>query len=342
VRPLTSVRLESLRHGSSSAYAGTTSNTAPEDFREPPGENACSVVILPNGSGFIGLNCELKAPHSFRATIIKTVMNKSIQHLIGFSVCVLVLSSASAAPISGSQHIYDSRYTPQYGNAALKDNAGFTGPFGPFGWYINYTMNFDGRRVMNNVQIDFVFDLTLGFTAAQKTAYMANAERRIEGIWNNQYWIADANNNATYPIMFDLSVVGPYAQTVFIGDGPGRASVFSWFDDSSAAIMAHEFGHMLGLFDEYIGGAVNRYPNPTLSRDGLMGLGASQGRFQMYPRYYQQDLDFVRGLNPGQRFRLQAAVPEPSTSALFLIGALALAAYRKKLPYLLFFVGRSK
>jgi hypothetical protein len=49
----------------------------------------------------------------------------------------------------------------------------------------------------------------------------------------------------------------------------------------------------------------------------------------MPERYYQQYLDFVRGLNPGSDLRLQP-IPEPATIGLLALGGLALARRRRR------------
>jgi hypothetical protein len=56
------------------------------------------------------------------------------------------------------------------------------------------------------------------------------------------------------------------------------SDVLNWNAGSiTAGVMAHEFGHYLGLYDEYIGGGIDKYPNPTLSTaiDGNRRLTAT-------------------------------------------------------------------
>lgn len=116
----------------------------------------------------------------------------------------------------------------------------------------------------------------------------------------------------------DVTTTGPFDQTVTVHKGDGRADMTNWYETDTASINAHEFGHMLGLFDEYIGGAVDQYPNPTLSNDGLMGLGALNPNPVMYERYYQQYLDYMRQLNPTGNFALRT--PEPASWLLMAVG----------------------
>ena len=123
-------------------------------------------------------------------------------------------------------------------------------------------------------------------------------EVNIERIWNNRFAITDTTNNNTFPLTVDVDRRSTFHQTVAVHPGSGRADALNWFQSITASIMAHEFGHMLGLFDEYIGGAVDKYPNPTLSDKGLMGFGALSTDRKMLPRYYQQYFDYMATLIP--------------------------------------------
>jgi hypothetical protein len=247
--------------------------------------------------------------------------------LVAF-MSVILTSPATAAYITGSQKVSGTIATPQYGDASLLDNAGNPGPFGPFALNFSYIRSFDGTQLLKDVEIDFVFDA--GFTDAQKAAYTIAAETNVEGIWNNKFRILDTDSNIAFPLSVDLTTTGPFDQTVTVHKGAGRGNALNWFEDYTAAVEAHEFGHMLGLFDEYIGGSVNQYPNPTLSNEGLMGLGALNLEPLLLPRYYEQYLDYMNTLNPGYHFTI-VAVPEPPTLFLFLTGVVALLGLRKKL-----------
>ena len=187
---------------------------------------------------------------------------------------VLIPVTVSAHYITGSENVSGSRFTPRYGDATLLDNAGNPGPFGPYGWNFSYTRSFDGTTLNKDVEINFVFASNLGYNADQQETYENTVSANIEKIWNNKFKVVDTANNSSFPITVDVTTTGPFNQTVQVHAGSGRGNMLNWFVNHSASVNAHEFGHMLGLFDEYIGGAVDQYPDPALSDDGLMGLGA--------------------------------------------------------------------
>jgi hypothetical protein len=233
--------------------------------------------------------------------------------LASFASVVFLAPTVAVALTTGSEFVTGTLFTAQY------TDAGNT--FGPFATNFSYIRSFDGASVAKDVQINFVFDAALGFDVAQQAAYRATVEGNIEGIWNNKYVIVDTAKNSVFPVVVDVTTTGPrFDQSVAVHPGSGRADVQNWFVGDSASVNAHEFGHMLGLFDEYIGGSVDRYPNPTLSDAGLMGLGALSATPEMLPRYYDQYLGYISTLNPDSTFQL-AQVPEPSTLILVSLGS---------------------
>jgi hypothetical protein len=248
------------------------------------------------------------------------------------AVCALLLPSiANSHYITGSENVVGTRNTAQYTSG--------TDTYGPFGWNFSYTRSFDGTALTKHLEIDFMFDLGLGYTNLQKQAYRDAAEANIEGIWNNKFKIVDTSNNMMFALAVDVTTNGPaFNQTVTVKQAQGLGdepyNMTHWYvGQDTAASHAHEFGHMLGLFDEYVGGAVNQFPNPLLSNDGLMGLGALNANPVMYERYYQQYLDYMKVLNPetDHAFRLSQV---PESGGLFYAGILALALFRWRSSWL--------
>ncbi|REK07903.1 MAG: PEP-CTERM sorting domain-containing protein [Planctomycetota bacterium] len=227
---------------------------------------------------------------------------------------------ATATLIHGSENVSGRRDTARYTYNGKS--------YGPFGWDYSYIRSFDGTKLTKHVEVDFLFDAGLGWGDAEKAAYKAGIESGIEAIWNGQYSIRDNGTGLLYPLTVDVATTGPFNQVVVLHPGDGPTNLYNWYENDTYVINAHEFGHMLGLYDEYLPGAIDQYPNPTLSSDGLMGLGALDPDPVFYPRYFQQYLDYMVQLNPTESFSL-VQVPEPATWLLLVVGLACLAAKRR-------------
>jgi hypothetical protein len=88
-------------------------------------------------------------------------------------------------------------------------------------------------------------------------------EKGIEGMWSGRYNVVD--QNLTYPLLFDVNFVSSGQDyRTRVDPTPGCSSQMSrWCIDNISTnerqdeVAAHEFGHQVGLFDEYSIGAVD-------------------------------------------------------------------------------------
>ena len=242
--------------------------------------------------------------------------------LPGPTICLIFLlvplSQANAQLAAGSQNVVGTLYTPQYT---------YDGKiYGPYSGNYSYAISFDGSRVEKDVQIEFVFRPNITMTTEEQTAWMSNVEAGIEDQWNDRCFLKDNDTGSAYPLLVDVTYEGPFDQTVTVwndGEGPWT-NMFNWHVGDSTLCNSHELGHMLGLYDEYWGGAVNPLPDPRIDEDALMG--SITGDPEMPLRYYQQFLDYVLELNPDSNLAL---IPEPGVLILLIIGGIALINHRR-------------
>lgn len=127
---------------------------------------------------------------------------------------------------------------------------------GGFLWDVKYELGFDGGA--------FTVRTRIHLTGDNPGALAQTWEQGIESIWNNKYCLSDGTRD--YAINFDVQFVGAGDEhyDVAVTAGYGRDDMLDWSTQSSWGpdyqddLAAHEYGHMIGCFDEYAGGATYR------------------------------------------------------------------------------------
>jgi len=192
-------------------------------------------------------------------------------------------------------------------------------------------------------------------------------EKGIEGIWSGHFNVLDPTLNQTYPLLFDVNFVssGQDFNTRVDPSAPCSSQMSRWClnnpggfsNDYQDEVAAHEFGHQVGIYDEYTPfGAIDPAAPPgsicTIPPQGqafcdslmadlgptkqryyesiLANLGSLLGRnlslaFAGQPPYPADAPLPDYGLHHGEpdNFAEPQQVPQPATIALLLASALA-------------------
>ena len=119
-------------------------------------------------------------------------------------------------------------------------------------------------------------------------------EEGIESIWSNAFDLSDGTY--FYDTVFNVdwlntSVGADHTVNVIVGNGnvnltqwyTGRPSGYSY--SRQGVIAAHEFGHMIGLFDEYRNGALN--PEGLIRNNSIMGRNLSSPRIDHFDAFLE-------------------------------------------------------
>jgi len=123
-----------------------------------------------------------------------------------------------------------------------------------FSWRYSYDIAFRESKVLVHVAIHLI--PAGGVTKLELDRVKPAWEKGIEEVWSNKFSIATPAGER-YPIMIDVFFKGPrYHHDVIVRPGGGRSNELNWNILDSPMIAAHEFGHMLGVFDEYRRGAI--------------------------------------------------------------------------------------
>lgn len=200
-----------------------------------------------------------------------------------------------------------------------------------FNWTASYDISFTNQDLLIDVDV-FLAGFEPG--AALRDIWKDG----IESIWSNAFDIFDGTYY--YDTVFNVDWLdSPLGSDhfVFVHEGDGAVNLQNWYTgnpsgqgfDKQGRVAAHEFGHMIGLLDEYSGGA-----SQIIRPDSIMGSQLSSPQADHYT-------DFTNwlSLNSGANSLSLVAdnglhhyveeVPEPTSLVLFLFASIYLVRRRQ-------------
>lgn len=152
-----------------------------------------------------------------------------------------------------------------------------------FVWNYGYDIEQKDNRVFVHVAINLVpaDDVTRPELDRVKDKWEAGIER----IWSDRFSLVTPSGEQ-YPVVIDAVFNGTRSHyDVIVSRNGGRTDELNWNLMISPEAAAHEFGHMIGAFDEYRGGAVA--PDTEITdRTSIMTGGPDKGR-ETYARHFE-------------------------------------------------------
>ena len=122
-----------------------------------------------------------------------------------------------------------------------------------FEWRYGYDIQFRDGQLLVSVRINPI--PTGGVTKSDLDRVTPIWEKGIENIWSEKFSLVSPSEERI-PIVIDVSFKGPrFHHDVIVRPSGGRSDELHWNLRDTPATVAHEFGHMLGMFDEYKRGA---------------------------------------------------------------------------------------
>jgi peptidoglycan hydrolase-like protein with peptidoglycan-binding domain len=112
-----------------------------------------------------------------------------------------------------------------------------------YGLTSRYSFQVTDTRVLISVKVNFT-------GLAPPGAWFGH----VPAVWNKYQAVRDAPTRKVLPIDFEMiRGTGPEAMTIAVVAGTGRANAGRWFvgDTNAASTVPHEYGHLVGLQDEY-------------------------------------------------------------------------------------------
>lgn len=151
-----------------------------------------------------------------------------------------------------------------------------------FLWKTAYDIQFDGNIIDIKVFIKLV-----RATDVRKIQIEQVKDKwlhKIHSVWSKQYAL-QTTSGQHYPIHISAKFVRLHPHhEIIIRSQSKKIDEYNWSIHTSPYIISHEFGHMIGAFDEYPSGAID--PQTQLI-DLTSIMGRAQSNSTSYARHYK-------------------------------------------------------
>jgi hypothetical protein len=138
---------------------------------------------------------------------------------------------------------------------------------GRFSWTSRFRVQPEIDQIKVKVAIGLV--AAAGVSQAEINRVKARWKSGIEQAWSDLFALR-LGNGALLPIRIKVRFHGPhFDHRVIVQPGSGVSHQLRWHLNDPPELAAHEFGHMLGAYDEYSRGALDP-ENPVLDPTGIM------------------------------------------------------------------------
>ena len=123
-----------------------------------------------------------------------------------------------------------------------------------FAWKYGYDVAIQNGDLIVRVSVNLI--PAGGVTMRELDRVKPSWEEGIERIWSHRFSLKTGSGKQ-YPIIMDVVFRGPrFHHDVIVRPGSGRSDELNWNILDSPELVSHEFGHMIGMFDEYHKGAL--------------------------------------------------------------------------------------
>jgi hypothetical protein len=150
-----------------------------------------------------------------------------------------------------------------------------------YGWKSEYDVSFTPDDC--HIKVKIKLNPQAGVSADDLKTVKSQSTTAIQKYWDKQFILADLGTQKKYWIRVTPEFVDAgESLTVSVHAGEGRDDLSNWYVKSDDTTRAHEFGHQLGLKDEYI-------DDTTINRKDKNAPGVHQDNSLM-GNYYDEGI----------------------------------------------------
>ncbi len=173
-------------------------------------------------------------------------------------VFVLLVASLGCFGLFISSHRSESkavtRHYPEL-NVPLETVSGRISAKNGFAWKYRYRIGLVGGCVVVKVAVTLI--PADGVSRVRLNRAKTLWEDAIERVWSRKFGIKTPEGRV-YPIVIDVSFKGGrFDYEVVVRPGTGKTDQLNWGLMDPPELIAHEFGHMIGEYDEYGSGGLS-------------------------------------------------------------------------------------
>ena len=141
-------------------------------------------------------------------------------------------------------------------------------------WNASFTLSADDEKVLATLDIKLIQHG--GITAPALDKRKLTWLQGIDDIWNDRFFL-QLPDGRVIPVVLAVNFKSVNAHhEVVVRKGSSNPNQHNWYVNTSANVVAHEIGHMLGAYDEYRNGATSPLP-VAIKGVSLMGKLAGDG-----------------------------------------------------------------
>jgi hypothetical protein len=126
-----------------------------------------------------------------------------------------------------------------------------SGGLAPISWTSSYDVDFTSTECLVTVRVQLVRDGDV--TEEQQRIVEAEAQNALRRVWDRRFELEDLDTHNRFTVSVHVQFVPEHQHvTVALHSGARAQDLTNWSVQKPPTSRAHELGHQLGMYDEYV------------------------------------------------------------------------------------------